>query len=1084
MSTLSTIIGKQGSRIQEIQRTTGARINVDKNSQRGGGLDDDDMVDIEVQGNSVTIALAERQLQSIVKEKTSTVNLRMRDIPPELFPFIAGPHNAHISNYEDGRDVRVKVPHYHTWGAQPPPQSLGANQPAAFQPQEGYYITVSGDREHALEVQQEIQQRAAQLQRQLITSQFEIEREKHRFILGENAAAPHDFLQETRCSIIMPPSTDDTETITVVGPPEDVKLAIDKAMDFALSMAMTSIDISRQHPNTSRSVQAHAQDVARYLQQRQALEELERTHESSIVIPDSAGPWQIYSRDGKNGIRARKDITDLISAQVPSRYRPIDRVHPYFQQHLQQHHAQSIRDQYGVHLVIAEPDAEDSSLLLVYEGDGPANNEQLPRAKPAANEIAQFEQSLGEAEQYLMNLLQGQGEVVRHTIDTPSKYQDKLHRHATRQAEQPSNGGFPIQVLGFDSANTGASPNTVPFAFRGPSSEVDKYRQSLLNFIEEQVRDEAERGYTTSCEFPQKFMNQLIGRRGETINKLREEFDVEIRAQDGTVEIQGPKTKADAARSHILTLARKAEDETTHTVKIKPQFHGELIGPKGMQIRRLQDRYNVRIDFPRGATSSPDSQSMVDGEVAGAAKGRRSQEPDVVVIKGTKRGADEARSEILDLYQYMQDHAHSSVVSVAQSLLPSLIGQGGRELDKLRLETGASIDVPGPRDARDPSGRVEVKLRGTKDQVQKATQEISKRAKTFDESTTRTLDISKKHHGALIGRNGENIRSMVLQAGGREDERSRLIRFPPANSQENEIKLEGHQDIVEKLAAAIQAYVDEQEQQVTETINVPQERHGGLIGAGGETRRRLESEYMIILSIPDRTTQGPAREAVKISGLPANVEKAKDALLEMTKSSSTAAESETIQMPRHLHHHVYSQHGSRLRDMRVRLDHAGQQRPAKPAPSAGRTTAPSSLPLITDVVSDPPAIDIRQHHGWNTLDAEAFDEDTSTTIPWVLRAQEAAEIEKAKEMIMAAIAAEQESVTGYLMLPDPSLNTYVIGPHGSTINTIRRETGCRIDVPKKDGAGAEPIEIRGDAKAVEQAKEMILDAVTNGRQHQ
>lgn len=1080
MSTLPSIIGKQGSRIQELQKSTGARINVNKSTQRSANLDDDDLVDVEIQGNSVTTALAEQEIQAIVRERTSTVNLRLRDIPPELFPFIAGPHGQHISPLEDGRDVRVRIPHYHTWDVQPPAQASSPSQPVKFQPQDGYHIVVSGDREAAQQVQTEIQRRAAELQLMLTTSPLDVEREKHRFILGEGASSLQDFLQETNCSVILPPPSDDSETLTVVGPPEHIDAAVNKVMDLALSMAMTSVDISRQHPNAPRTAQAHARDVGRYLQQREALQRLEQLHEANIVVPDNASPWQIYSRDGKNGMRARKEIADLVGAQVPARYRTIDNVHPFYQQHLQQQHAQLVRDQYGVHLMVAEPEMEDSPLLLVYEGLGDIESYEFPRSKPTPEDVASFEESLAEAENYIAKLMEGQGEVVHGTIDAPSKYREKLHRYANRQQQQQNEKVFPVEFLGATNGDIGPRPNDmIPIAFRGPSSEVENYRQDLLDFIQEQIRDEAERGYITSCDYPQKFVSQLVGRKGENINKLRDEFDVEIKVGDGKVEIQGPKAKADAAKAHIVSFARKQEDETTHSLKIKPQFHGELIGPRGTQIRRLQDRYNVRINFPHAGGASPDAQSVVDGgsDAGTPARNRRPQGTDEVVIKGPKRGADEARSEILDLYQYMQDHAHTANVSVAQSQLPSLIGQGGRELDRLRLETGAQIDVPGAREDRDSSGRAEVKLRGTKEQVEKARQEIAKRAKMFDESITKTLDIDKKHHRNLIGRNGENIRTMVVQAGGSEDDRNRLVRFPPVGSQDNAIRLEGQQAVVEKLAAAIQAYVDEREQQITETVMVPPDRHGALIGSGGETRKRLESEYKITLNIPDRSTTGAARSQVKLSGLPANVERAKEAIVAMAKGP----ESRTVHVPKHIHHHVYNSHGNRLRDMGVRIDHGGQPRPARPAPPAIRTNgSAAAMPLITDAATDASSMDPREHHGWDTLNSAAGAEDSAASIPWIMRAAEAEEIARAEKMLLEAIAAEQEMCTGYLTLPDPSFNQFVIGPRGTTINGIRNETGCRIDVPKKS-VGVEPIEIRGPLASVEQAKDMILDAVSEGR---
>ena len=1069
-STLPSIIGRQGSKIQELQNISDARIRVDKSSQRKSQTEEDDVVDIEISGNSVAIALAKREIQNIVKERTANVSLKLQDIPPELFPFIAGPNSLHVPKYENDRDVEVKIPHYHTWETAAPPQP--SNGSVAFSPQEGYYITISGDREGAQAARDDIQQRATQLMNTLTTKTVDVEREKHRFVLGDDAASLHDFLASTNCSVVLPPPSGDTDLIHIIGPPEDVSAAEDRLMELALSMAMTSLDINRQHPGAQRS---HALDVARYLQQREALQELERMYESSIIVPDGHGPWQIYSRDGKNGIRARQDIANLVSAQVPARYRSVDGIHPFYQQHLQQQHARQIRDQYGVHLVFADPDDEDSPMLLVYEGPGSMDSYEHPRGKPSNDEVAQFNQSLSEVEQYLSSMLEGQGEVVRSNVAAPKKFSDKVQRYASRKEQQNLGSGFPVQFLGLDDTDTSSPRDSVPLAFRGPSSEVEQFQQELLAFIEEQIRDEAERGYVTSCDFPAKFVSRLVGRQGENINKLRDEFDVEIRVQEGgKVEIQGPKEKAERAKAHIISFARKQEDETTHTVKIKSQYHGELIGPKGQQIRRLQDRYNVRINFPHAGHTSPDGGSVADGDNDN--RPRRQQGADDVVIRGPKRGADEARSEILDLYQYMQDHAHSATVSVAQSQVPSLIGQGGRELDRLRVDTGAQIDVPKATETKDPSGRVEVKLRGTKDQVEKAKREISSRAKVFDDRITKTIDIDKQYHRALIGKNGENLRKLVKDAGGAEDERNRLVRFPAVGSQESTIKLEGPQSVVEKLAAAIQSYADEQGSRVTETIDVPPERHGALIGAGGEARRRLESEYKISLHVPDRSATGPARSQVKLTGLPEDVQKAKEAIGGMMKGR----ESKTVHVPKHVHHHLYNNHGNKLKDRRVRLDHGGTPRPARPEPPASRSMASTTaMPLITDGL-DSSQLDIRDHHSWDAFSTADLTDEPDATIPWIMSAEDAEQLNELEELLVAAIAEELAKQTGYLTLPDPSLNQYVVGPRGATINGIRSETGCNIDVPKK-GAGLERIEIRGSAEGVEQAKEMILNAVSEGR---
>src|SRR5205814_4076308 len=131
-----------------------------------------------------------------------------------------------------------------------------------------------------------------------------------------------------------------------------------------------------------------------------------------------------------------------------------------------------------------------------------------------------------------------------------------------------------------------------------------------------------------------KYANFLIGKRGENIKKLREEFDVEIQVDNGKVEVKGPKAKAEAAKSRIIALGKKLEDETTHILKIKPQYHRDMIGAKGATVNRLQDRYNVRINFPRTSTLS-DDQSVADtaSDIGGRKQSRPPQAPDEVIIR-------------------------------------------------------------------------------------------------------------------------------------------------------------------------------------------------------------------------------------------------------------------------------------------------------------------------------------------------------------------------------------------------------------------------------------------------------------------
>ena len=261
-----------------------------------------------------------------------------------------------------------------------------------------------------------------------------------------------------------------------------------------------------------------------------------------------------------------------------------------------------------------------------------------------------------------------------------------------------------------------------------------------------------------SFDFPQKYASNLIGKRGDNINKLREEFDVDIQVNDGKVELKGPKAKAEAAKSRILAMAKKLEDEATLVLNIEPQYHREMIGAKGNQVTRLEERYFVRIQFPRSRQTQDDASSAVNGSEAGGAKNARNgQAPNEVIIRGPRKGANEAREELLNLLQWTKDNSHSAVVTVNKNQIPSLIGQGGREMDNIRETTGAKIDVPNGRDAGDANGRVDLKIKGTKTQVEKAKKLLSEKAKVFDDSITRVVEVDKKYHRDLIGAGGKQF---------------------------------------------------------------------------------------------------------------------------------------------------------------------------------------------------------------------------------------------------------------------------------------------------------------------------------------
>ena len=421
------VIGRQGAVVQGISKRTGARVQIPKAEDSPSlELEDDDSltIDVTIEGDAVAAEMARREIEAIVNERTSTVNLRLRDVPAEYFPFIAGPHNSGVNALEDGRRVRVQVPHYHIWSDQPPPQAPSSGMPV-FVPSSDNHIRISGDRLAAQEARAAIERQVQELRRQITLSQFPIERGRHQFVCDSKGASLNFILAETGCAVILPPASEDTELLTVIGPQDKLEMGTNKVIDLASSMQMSLVDIARQHANAPAGPQAHARALTRYLQQRQAIEQLERQFDARIVLPTVAhGPtsWEVYHKDGRNGIRARQDITNLISAHPPTRLRHVE-IDPFFHEHVHQQGAKRVRDDFGVHLLRPEEINQEPHVVLVYEGPPPSDGRgyELPRQRPSDEDVAEFEANLQHAQDFILGLIQGQQNINTASVQVSPK---------------------------------------------------------------------------------------------------------------------------------------------------------------------------------------------------------------------------------------------------------------------------------------------------------------------------------------------------------------------------------------------------------------------------------------------------------------------------------------------------------------------------------------------------------------------------------------------------------------------------------------------------------------------------------------
>jgi predicted PilT family ATPase len=85
-----------------------------------------------------------------------------------------------------------------------------------------------------------------------------------------------------------------------------------------------------------------------------------------------------------------------------------------------------------------------------------------------------------------------------------------------------------------------------------------------------------------------------------------------------------------------LAQVERLADETSEILKIPNQYHSSLIGQSGKYAIRLEDKYAVKITFPR------------QGAENGENKTREPLKQDEVLIKGGKKGVAGAKAELLE----------------------------------------------------------------------------------------------------------------------------------------------------------------------------------------------------------------------------------------------------------------------------------------------------------------------------------------------------------------------------------------------------------------------------------------------------
>ncbi len=420
------IIGKGGATIKALQEKSGARIQVPKDDAAAAGNDDGDddesTIQVVVQGNSQQAAHARNLIYKVMGERGGQVNVPVKGIPAEFYPFIGGPKSTLASSIEQDKGVQVRVPPAQARSAAPPILASAGERPV-FSPCADSHIHLAGEREAVKAAREELERKAQELREQLHVEQMPIQPGRHQFIIGDRGISMDQFFEETGCTIVLPNEDEDDDLVQVIGPVDQVQAGMEKAMDLAMNMQCSNVDISRFHRQAPGGAAAHARNVTRYLQQKRELERLEKefgVHVNAPFTQEGALPWELYARDGKNAIRAQSAIKGLVDGHPPSRMTTLA-VDPFYHQYIKKDVVPRVRDDFGVFLVVPEASESSAPVLFVYEGPASPASYEIAKAAPSQKEVAEMQKFLQEAQRHVFELMNKQEDVASNAIEVPVK---------------------------------------------------------------------------------------------------------------------------------------------------------------------------------------------------------------------------------------------------------------------------------------------------------------------------------------------------------------------------------------------------------------------------------------------------------------------------------------------------------------------------------------------------------------------------------------------------------------------------------------------------------------------------------------
>lgn len=926
------ILGKKGERLKELERVTATKISMPSVS------DQSDVITIT--GPKDGIEKAEHQIR-VTSDEQSKKALERVSVPKMYHPFIVGPSNKNLQAMIEETGAKITVP------------------PPSVQQDE---IVISGEKEGVLAAKAKIELIYKEMERKCQTVCVEVPKPQHKYVIGPRGSTIAEILEMTGVSVEVPSNDSNSGTITLRGPQQK--------LGDALSM------VYNKSNSVKTSIIAAPVWTHRYIIGKKGASIKEITANLPKVHVEFEDT-QIKIEGPPEEVEIAYEKIDAIAKDLVAKFIFVElTVDPKYYKHIIGKSGANVnRLKDDLNVIINVEDSGQIRIEGERKGVEQAKSELETMVKKLENEK---EKDVMIEQRHYKSIIGSKGENIREIrekfnqvqisipqhgdkrdivkIRGPKDDVERCHKHLMKlvrdlsetsfQAEVPIYKQFHKFVIGKGGANIRKireeTQTRIDLPAEGDKNEVIIITGKKENVEEakekiRKIQDELETIVTDEVTIDPKFYNSLIGARGKLIHSIMDECGgVTIKfpsteSRSDKVVIRGPKEDVERAKQQLVEMANEKQlSSYTAEVRAKSQHHKFLIGKNGGNIRKIRDATGVRIVFP------------VDGD----------EDKELITIIGKKESVEEAKAKLEAIVKDI-DNITESDITVDPRHHKHFVARRGEVLHRITDECGGvMISFPRPNVQSD-----RVVLKGSKECIEAAKQRIREIIVDLESMVTIECVIPQMMHRTVMGSKGHKVQGITAdfdvqvkfpdkshmddyhqdgggQMNGDIDGDSSIV--APAVRQCDIIRITGKAENCER---AKQALIDLMP--VTIDVEVPFDMHRSIIGAKGRDIKEIMNTHdvhIVLSSTEDR------EDNIKITGVLANVEQAKVAVLERVKEiEAERLDRErksfqlTMEVNPELHPKIIGKKGAVI--TKIRMDHGVQITfPKKDDPESDKIT--------------------------------------------------------------------------------------------------------------------------------------------------